>query len=66
MSDKNKCDIYSRLKNKKIDGEDALAILKSSFNANKGDDSTEFLILAIFAQLFDCSEDTLLEVLKSS
>lgn len=62
----NKHDISSQLKNKTIDSEDALAILKSVFNANAGDDSTEFLILAIFAQLFDCSEDTLLEVLKSS
>lgn len=47
-----------------IDGEHAIDVCKSFLDVNRGDESTEKLIIAIFCELFDCSEDTLAETIS--
>lgn len=39
-------------------------VCKSFLDVNRGDESTEKLIIAIFCELFDCSEDTLAETIS--
>lgn len=50
-----------RLTDQIIDGEHAIEVLNSFLAVNKGDEATQHLILAIFCELFDCSEDTLIQ-----
>lgn len=52
-----------QLKNKTINGEDAIEICKTFLNANEGDDATTDIILSIFAELLDCSADTLIDII---
>jgi hypothetical protein len=47
--------------NKLIMQEDAIEVIKSFLSCNRGDEATEYLILAIGAELLDVSVDTLLE-----
>ena len=44
--------------------EDAIGVCKEFLSANNGDDATENLILSIFAELLDCSPDTILELVS--
>lgn len=44
--------------------EDAINVCKEFLSANNGDDATENLILSIFAELLDCSPDTILELVS--
>lgn len=50
-----------RLTDQIIDGEHAIDVLNSFLAVNEGDEANQHLILAIFCELFDCSEDTLLQ-----
>lgn len=47
-----------------ITKEDAIGVCKEFLSANDGDDATENLILSIFAELLDCSPDTILELIS--
>lgn len=51
-------------KNTIITKEDAIGVCKEFLSANDGDDATENLILSIFAELLDCSPDTILELIS--
>ena len=47
-----------------IDGEHCLETCKSFLDVNDGDETTQYLILSIFCELFDCSPDLLTETLN--
>lgn len=53
-----------KITNSIIDGEHAIETCKSFLDVNEGDEATEQLILSIFCELFDCSEDLLMEALN--
>lgn len=50
--------------NTMIAKEDAIGVCKEFLSANNGDNATENLILSIFAELLDCSPDTILELIS--
>lgn len=53
-----------KITNAIIDGEHAIEACKSFLDVNAGDEATEQLILSIFCELFDCSEDLLMEAIN--
>jgi hypothetical protein len=44
-----------------IEPEDVIAVIKSFYDINKGDEATTNLILAIGAELLDISSNTMME-----
>lgn len=49
-----------------IDGEHCLEVCKSFLDVNVGDEATQSIILSVFCELFDCSQDLLVEAMNES
>lgn len=47
-----------------IDGEHCLEVCKSFLDVNAGDETTQSIILSVFCELFDCSQDLLVEAIN--
>lgn len=48
-----------------IDPKDALNVCKEFYENNNGDEATTNIIINIFSELFDCSPDTLVNILTN-
>lgn len=48
-----------------LDAFDVITVIKSFFNANEGDESTEDIILAIGAELLNISADAMYEAIDT-
>ena len=48
-----------------IDPEDAINVCKEFYEDNNGDEATTDVIINIFAELFNCSPDTLVSALTN-
>lgn len=54
---------YAKIAERCISGEDAINVCKTFCKLNDDDDTTLDVIMAIFAELFDCSTDIINEII---